>query len=289
MLLSGLLFVCVTGIIRHLGSDLPAAQAAFLRYIFGLALIAPVLFRAKRRFPTGRLLNLYFWRGTLHGLGVILWFFAMARIPIADVTALGYTTPIFITIGAALFLGERLHLHRIGALCGAFVGMLVVLRPGLETIHIGAWAQIAAAPLFAASLLIAKRLSDTEHPSDVVAMLSVFCTLVLLPFALWEWRTPTGVELFWLFMTSVFATSGHYTLTKAFAAAPITVTQPVTFLQLLWATLLGVTLFGEQPDVWLFVGGAIIVAAVTYISHRESVVARRARDGELAHRSKKLS
>jgi drug/metabolite transporter (DMT)-like permease len=278
MLTSGLLFVCVTGIVRHLGSNLPAAEAAFLRYAFGLVLIAPVFFRLKNPIPAGALLKLYFWRGMLHGLGVILWFYAMARIPIADVTAIGYTTPIFITIGAAVFLGERLRAHRIAALAVAFVGMLVILRPGLETIKIGAWAQIAAAPLFAGSLLLAKHLSDTERPADVVAMLSVFCTLVLLPFALWEWKTPTGTELAWLFLTSVFATTGHYALTKAFAAAPITVTQPVTFLQLIWATLIGVVLFDEQPDTWLFVGGAIIVGAVTYIAHRETVAARRRRD-----------
>jgi drug/metabolite transporter (DMT)-like permease len=277
MLTSGLLFVCVTGIVRHLGSELPAAEAAFLRYVFGLLLISPVFLRLKNPIPAGRLLKLYFWRGTLHGLGVILWFFAMARIPIADVTAIGYTTPIFITVGAALFLGERLRLHRMVALGAAFVGMLVILRPGFETIQLGAWAQIAAAPLFAGSLLLAKHLSDTERPTDVVAMLSVFCTLVLLPFALWEWKTPTGTELFWLFLTSVFATTGHYALTKAFAAAPITITQPITFLQLLWATLLGVALFDEQPDVWLFVGGAIIVTSVTYIAHRETVLARRLR------------
>ncbi len=278
MLITGFLFVGVTAVVRHLGSDMPAAQAAFLRYVIGLALILALFFYEGRKFPGGRLLAMYWWRGFFHALGVILWFFAMARIPIADVTAIGYTTPIFITIGAAIFLGERLHVRRIAAVISAFIGMLVILRPGLEVVHIGAWAQFAAAPLFATSLLMAKRLSDNQDPTDVVTMLSIVCTLVLLPFALWDWRAPTMTELAWLSLTAVFATAGHYTLTKAFAAAPITVTQPVSFLQLVWATLLGVTLFGEPADIWLFVGGAIIVGAATYISHRESVVAKRHRE-----------
>jgi drug/metabolite transporter (DMT)-like permease len=102
-------------------------------------------------------------------------------------------------------------------------------------------------------------------------MLSIFCTLTLLPGALLQWRDPTGTELFWLFMTAVLATLGHYTLTRAFQAAPITVTQPVAFVQLVWATLLGTLVFGEPVDPWLFVGGGIIIAAATYIAHREAI------------------
>ena len=117
--------------------------------------------------------------------------------------------------------------------------------------------------------MIAKKLTETEDPAVIVAMLSVFCTLALLPGAMAQWRPPTGVELAWLFTTAVFATLGHYTLTKAFQAAPITVIQPVSYLQLMWALLLGVLVFGEPVDPWVFVGAAVIVAAVTYISFRE--------------------
>ena len=193
----------------------------------------------------------------------------MARIPIVEVTAIGYTAPIFTTIGAALFLRERLYAHRVIGVVAGFLGTLIILRPGFETVEIGALAQLAAAPFFAASFLIAKKLTETEDPAVIVAMLSVFCALALLPGAMAQWRPPTGVELAWLFTTAVFATLGHYTLTKAFQAAPITVIQPVSYLQLMWALLLGVLVFGEPVDPWVFVGAAVIVAAVTYISFRE--------------------
>jgi len=135
---------------------------------------------------------------------------------------------------------------------------------------------LIAAPLFAVSFLIAKKLTESESPAVIVAMLSIFCTLTLLPGALLEWRSPTGGELFLLFLTAVFATAGHYTLTRAFEAAPITVTQPVAFLQLVWAALLGLIAFGEPLDPWIFLGGGIVVGAVTYIAHREAVAVGRA-------------
>jgi drug/metabolite transporter (DMT)-like permease len=277
MLLTGVLFVFVTGIVRHLGSDLPAVEAAFIRYAVGTALMLPAFAALLRRPPGGRQMRLYAARGFVHGFGVMLWFYAMQRIPIAEVTAIGYTAPIFVTIGAAMFLGEPLALRRVAAVLAAFAGAVIILRPGLHEISLGQLAQLGAAPLFAASYLMAKSFTASEDSGAIVAMLSLFCTLTLLPGALWQWRQPTGEELGWLALTAVFATAGHYTLTKAFEAAPITVTQPVQFLQLVWATLLGMAVFGEPADPYVLAGGGIIVASATYISHREAVLARRAR------------
>ena len=146
MVLTGLIFVCVTGIVRHLGSDIPAVQAAFIRYVIGLALILPFMLRALRRQPLHNSLTMYTARGFVHGIGVILWFYAMARIPIAEVTAIGYTAPIFVTIGAALFLGERLHVRRIVSVAVGFLGALIILRPGFQEISWGQLAQLGAAP-----------------------------------------------------------------------------------------------------------------------------------------------
>ena len=124
--------------------------------------------------------------------------------------------------------------------------------------------------MFACSFLLAKRLTSLESSTAIVAYLSVFVTLVLLPPALIVWRTPTLVELGWLLATASCATAGHYTLTQAFRAADITVTQPIQFLQLVWATMLGLLVFGEQPEVWTWVGGGMVVASATFIAHRES-------------------
>jgi len=276
MATTGLLFVFVIGTVRWLGAGIPAAESAFIRYVFGLILILPFILPALRRGMTRRVLAVYSVRGLAHALAVILWFYAMARIPIAEVTAIGYTSPIYITIGAALFFGERMALRRIMAVVASFIGAMIILRPGIQEISSGQLAQVASAPLFAVSYLIAKRLTVNENPTVVVGMLSAFVTLALAPFAFAVWQTPTMTQLIGLALVAVFATLGHFAMTKALQAAPLMVTQPVTFLQLVRSTLLGVLAFGEPADFWVLLGGAVIIASVSFISYREWVLSRRA-------------
>jgi len=273
MAVSGMLFVAMTATVRLAGDELPVAQAAFIRYAIGLALVAPLLLRLRVRLPPPRPAGLYALRGLVHGGAVIFWFYAINRIPLAEVMALSYTTPVFVLIGAALFLGEPLKTERAIALAVASLGVLIVLRPGFDRIETGQLAQLAAAPLFAASALIAKRLTRSEEPAMIVFMLTLCCGLVLAVPALADWRSPSAQALFWLGLTAVFATGAHYAQTRGFHAAPITLTQPMTFLQILWSALAGWWLFGDHPDVWVFVGGGVILAAVAAVSGRE---ARRA-------------
>jgi drug/metabolite transporter (DMT)-like permease len=219
---------------------------------------------------------LFGWRGLAHSVGVGLWFFAMARIPIADVTAMNYLSPIYVTLGAALFLGERLAARRIIAVLMALVGALIILRPGFREVGPGHIAMVFTAIFFGASYLLAKILSERCSAAVVVAMLSISVTIGLAPLALMNWVTPTAWELLILMGVATLATAGHYTMTLAFSAAPLTVTQPVTFLQLVWAVALGVLVFGEPLDPWVIMGGTLIVGSVSFISWREAVLKRKA-------------
>ena len=151
------------------------------------------------------------------------------------------------------------------------------MRPGFQEINSGQLAQLCAAPIFAASFLMAKRMTDNQDAAVIVSMLTIFCTIALMPGAIYYWQTPSLYEVVCLFFAALSATCGHYTLTRAFKAAPITVTQPLSFLQLVWATLLGVTLFDETVNFYVILGGGIVVASVTYISHREAKAAREIR------------
>ncbi|MCO8145779.1 DMT family transporter [Rhodovulum tesquicola] len=275
MLLTGANFVAVTALVKHVGDAVPAPQAAFLRYLLGLVFLAPMLGPLLRAGIDRRGLAQYSVRGLVHALGVICWFYAMTRIPIAEVTAMNYLNPVYVTIGAALVFGERLALRRILAIAVAFAGVLVILRPGFRELSDGHLAMIFTALFFGASYLMAKRLSERDSAAVVVAMLSLTVTLALAPLALAVWVTPTLSQLFWLFLVAFFATAGHYSMTMAFRAAPLAVTQPVTFLQLVWATLLGWLVFDEAADGWVILGGAMIVAAVVFISWREATLKRR--------------
>jgi len=275
MLVTGLLFVAVTALVKHGAQDLPAAQSAFLRYVIGLIFLVPLLRPILAAGLSRKQIILFGWRGVAHSIGVILWFFAMTRITVAEVTAMNYMAPIYITIGAALFLGERLALRRILAIGLAFIGALIILRPGFRELNSGHYAMLATAVLFAISYLMAKQFSGQVSAAVIVGMLSIFCTIGLAPFAFAVWQTPTVAEIGWMALVALFATGGHYTMTLAFAAAPVTVTQPVTYLQLIWATLLGLWAFGEAVDGWVLLGGGFILGSVTFITIRETMLKRR--------------
>ena len=275
MLLTGAFFVGVTVVVKHLGSDLPAAESAFLRYAIGLIFIVPLLPAMLKHRPDRTALSLFGLRGLVHSLGVILWFYSMSRIPLAEVTAMNYLAPVYVMIGAALFLGDKLSLRRMMAVGIALIGTLIILRPGFREVSEGHIAMLGTGFLLGSSYLIAKKLTDQVSAGVLVGWLSITVTIGLAPFARAVWVAPTGRELLWISLVALFATSGHYTMGMAFRAAPISVTQPVTFLQIVWATVIGTLVFGEAADGFVIFGSALIVAAVSYTSWREAV-ARRA-------------
>ncbi len=282
MLVTGLCFIMVTALVKYMGPHLPAAEAAFLRYIIGLVFLLPTIGTLRMAHLTRRQWSLFGVRGFCHALGVILWFFAMTRIPIAEVTAMNYLAPIYVTIGAAVFLGERLAARRIVAVCLGLLGAAIILRPGFREFSMGHLAMLLVALFFAGSYLLAKILAAEVKPTLIVAMLSIFVTLGLAPFALPVWVAPTWHEIIILGAVAFFATAGHYSMTLAFAAAPVTVTQPVTFLQLIWATALGVLVFGEAIDIWVVIGGFVILGSVTFITWREAMLKRQITPAGLA-------
>lgn len=278
MAAAGLSFVGVNGIVRYLGTGLPAAQSAFIRFGFGLLFLLPALWAMRgRRFPAGvgRLILL---RGGMHVVAVIFWFYAMARVPVAEMSAIGFLGPVTVLVLGGLLLGEGLGPGRMLAVSIAVAGGLIVLRPGLRELSLGHLSQLCATLFFSMSYLLAKRLSREAPASVLVAMLSVTVTLGLMPLALWQWQPVRLEQLLWLAGVAGFATAGHYAMARAFAAAPLGVTQPVTFLQLLWASILGAAVFGEPVDGWVIGGGALIILAISANTWAE---ARRDRVGAL--------
>lgn len=275
MVVTGLMFVAVTAIVKYVGSDLPAAEGAFLRYLLGLVFLIPMIRPIVAAHLTRRQVKLFAIRGIVHTAAVILWFFAMARIPIAEVTAMNYLTPVYVTLGAALFLREPLPPRRLAAVVAALIGAVIILRPGAREVDAGHIAMLFTALFFSIGYLTAKQLSGEVSAAVVVGMLSITVTIGLAPFAYAVWVTPTLAQVGWMFLVACFATAGHYSMTLAFAAAPLTVTQPVTFLQLVWAVMLGALVFSEGIDGWVILGGAVIMASVSFITWREAL-ARRA-------------
>ncbi|MBS0517996.1 MAG: DMT family transporter [Proteobacteria bacterium] len=282
--LRGILWVGFSGVLfalLNVFSLIPAQHLnsyvmAFLRYFFGSLFLLPIIFHRGLygSLRTGRV-ALHVSRGALHTAGMFLWFIGLPLTTLASVTALGFTGPIFITIGAALFLGEDVRLRRWIAVIVGFMGAMIIIRPGVGDIGIGALCILASTPIFSASNLISKALARTDSANTIVIWQNITIVLFAAPVALWFWETPTWADLVWFVAAGLCGTLGHLCQQNGYQLADITLLQPIGFLSLLWNALLGFMLFSQRPDVWTFVGAAVIFGSAMYISHREAV--RRAR------------
>ncbi len=269
MVLTTILFVAVTATVRFLEGEVPAPQAAFLRYLIGTLLLTPALITLIKVKPEKALMNKFILRGLVHSIGVTMWFYAMSVMPVAEVTAIGFLTYIFVSVGASIFLKEKLHKHRLSAILISFIGALIILRPGFKEIGNGQIGMLIATIVFTASYLIAKIVSKERSSSEIVAMLSIFTTIFLFPSAIYVWE-PLSIKAFLvLTLTAVIATVGHITMTKAIKLAPMVTTQPILFLQLVWASMVGFFLFDENVDPFVIIGGTIIMICVCYVAYRE--------------------
>ena len=275
MVLTTILFVGVTATVRYLEGEVPAPQAAFLRYAIGTLLLTPSLITLIKIKPNKPLMSKFLLRGLVHSFGVTLWFYAMSVMPVAEVTAIGFLTYIFVSIGACIFLKEKLHKHRITAVIISFLGALIILRPGFKVIESGQLGMLMATVVFTASYLIAKIVSKERSSSEIVAMLSIFTTIFLIPSAIYSWE-PLSIKAFLILsFTALIATVGHITMTKAIKAAPMVVTQPILFLQLVWASMVGLFIFNEKFDPFVILGGTIIMLCVCYVSYREHILGKK--------------
>ncbi|MFI4998952.1 MAG: DMT family transporter [Reyranellales bacterium] len=282
--LRGILWVASSGVLFALlnvftlipAHHLNSYVLAFLRYSFGSLFLVPIFFRlgAYRALHTRRL-PLHLFRGAIHTSGMMLWFVGLPLTTLASITALGFTGPIFVTIGAALFLSEDVRLRRWIAILVGFGGAMIIIRPGVGDIGVGALCILASTPIFSASNLISKALARTDSANTIVIWQHVVIVICAAPFAIWFWQMPEWTDVLWFLAAGLCGTLGHLCQQSGYQLADITLLQPIGFLSLLWNTLLGFFLFSQQPDIWTFVGAAVIFASALYISHREAV--RRAR------------
>ena len=269
---SGLFFTGLNASVKELAGEMPPLFVSWGRWIAGLVVIVPILlWRSGIRGLATRDLKLHCFRGLFHTSGYGLWYEAVAWLPLATMAALGFTGPIFVTLGAALFLGERVQARRWLAVAIGFAGMLVIARPGMTDMNPGIWMMLAAIPLIAGSNLVAKAVSGRDLPALVVFWQTVIAALCFTPFGLWFWQTPTLAQLGLFAAAGVFGTLGYFFITWSYRLLEISALQPVSYIGIVWAALMDVAVWGKTSDLWTFVGAAIIVAATSTIAHREAV------------------
>jgi drug/metabolite transporter (DMT)-like permease len=274
--LAGILFSILNVLMRDVTLDVHPFVVCFWRYLFGTLALLPVIMNSgvgvlRVAKPGNHLI-----RSLVHTGGLGLWFYALPLIPIAETTALGFTTPLFITLGAIFLLQEQVGLRRLVAVGIGFVGMLIILRPGFAELSHGSILMLISAPLFAGSNLLAKLVARDDSITAIVTWQSLLISLFCLPAAILVWELPSLTQFLWLILGGALGTAGHLALSQSYKVADITAVQPIGFLTLVWATLLGYAIFGDKPDLWTWIGAAVIFAANTYISHRELVRRGRA-------------
>ena len=268
MIVSSMLFSVVMLAVRLCLDDLPPTQTAALRYVVGICLLLPVAGRMLPQLWRSPVRGALVGRGMIHATGVSLWFFSINAIPLADVNAILNLSPVWATIGAALFLGERLRLRRVMAILISFAGALIIIKPGFSTIGAGIMAVMVTAACFAFSDLIAKQLKAHHDDTFIILALSVTITLVSLPFALLVWQPMSLLNWMGILVIGVAATLGHVTLMRSFAG-PMWAAQAGKYIQLLFVILFGIALFDEIPTASTLLGALVVLGGVSYIAVRE--------------------
>ena len=269
--LSGFLFVVLNTIIRGLTLQMHPMQAQFMRYISSVIVMAPLVARAGLAAYMPHRFSGQFARGAMHCVGLTLWFSALPRIPLADTTAIGFTGPIFIMLGAFLFFRETMRWDRwLAALIG-FAGVVVVVAPGLSGSGSGySLLMLASSPIFAASFLMTKALTRTDRAEVIVLWQAITVSLFSLPLAWWFWAPLGAGQWLGFLLAGVFGVASHYCVTRGFAVADISSTQSVKFLDLVWASAMGWLVFSESPSRNTLIGGCVICGATLWIAHREA-------------------
>ena len=271
------MFSGMHALVRQLSGDLHPFEIAFFRSLFGLLAALPIVYRLGRASLHSHNPKLVMIRGTLGAASLIIWFYGLSTVPLAEATAISFTSAIFGSIGAVLVLGERMRLRRSTAALLGFIGVLVILRPGAGVATFGALLVLLAAVLWGVNTVIVKNLARTDSSLSIVVWTGFTLSLMTLVPALVVWRTPTATEFMWLALLGAFGAVGSLAWTQALKMVEATFIIPVDFTRLVWASVLGYFMFAEVPDVWTWVGSALIVGSTCYIALREAHLAREAR------------
>jgi len=274
---SALCFTIMHALVARVSQEVPPIEVAFFRNLFGFIVLLPAIIRSRFiAFRTTKL-HLHALRGGLNSVSMMMFFSALAITPLAEATALSYTAPLFMTIGAVLILHEKIHIRRIAALVFGFIGALIVLRPGVVPIGLGPLLVIGSTVLWAGSMLDIKILARTDSSLTIATYMVVFLMPITLVAALFVWQWPTWEQLGLMFLVGACGSAGHMLFNEAFRHGDTTALMPIDFTKLIWASIIGFLFFGQMPDMWTWIGGTVIFASATYLSYREHQIARRAK------------
>ena len=270
MIVASCLLGTLSMLVRHTASDLHPFEIAFFRNFAQFALMLPWVFAVGVSVMKTRRVWAHVRRSAFGICAMLTWFSVLTMMPIAEATAISFSAPLFTTAGAALFLREQVGVRRWTATVFGFLGVLMIIRPGIQEVGTPQLLALLAAAMIAGSMLSNKSLARTENTNAMVVWMGVFMSLFSLPPAISVWQWPVGVTWVWLIGLGAVATLAHVCINRAFHAADASFIAPYGFVQIPFIAVMGYVAYEELPDLWTWLGSAVIIASGVYIARREA-------------------
>ncbi|MDV7340700.1 DMT family transporter [Terasakiella sp. A23] len=267
---------CLSGMIRYMSGVIPALEMVFFRNLFSWFFMMPMVAHAGWKTLKTTRTKAHILRAIFGTLAMSCWFMGLTLIPISEATALNFTVPLFTTLGAALFLGEKVKSHRWIALCIGFAGTLVIVRPGMQEVQLGTILILASSIFMSCTFLTVKRLSSTDHPATIVFYMGLFMTPMSLVGAAPVWVWPEPSHYVWLIGMGFSAAVGHFAMAKAMSCADASVSMPFSFTHMIFASAIAYFFFAESIDLYTWIGAGIIFSSTLYIVRREAALKKKA-------------
>ena len=279
-ILSIVLFSIMVIFIRKASENLHVLEVVFFRNLLAFIVMLPLLRSTGLAAIKMNNTRLFFMRGFVGAIGMIAGFTCLTLIPLAQATAISFSQPLFITIGATLFLGEIIKARRIAAIIVGVIGMLIIVQPGFNSFSFGIMLAIISALALSVNALIVKKLTITDSPQAIIMWMVIMLIPITFIPAITVWQWPSFETWLYLWGIAILGTLAHFSWTKSYVMAEITSLEPIGFIKLPIIALLGWMIFAEIAGTWTWVGGLIIFMSTIYISQREAKAANSLKPNE---------
>ncbi len=249
--------------------ELNVFTTGFLRFFFGFLIITPYILKTKFEVFSTKNLKIHVLRSALNLPAMLLGFAALAMLPLEKMTAIHFIVPIIVTILAVIFLKEKIYLYRSIALVMGFLGMLIILRPGIIDISIGIYMALISSLIWSVVIILTKKVSKDDSAITILSHQYVYMSLFSFPLVIYFWDQPSLKTIIFILCAAISGTILHIALNHAYKLVDVTMTQPYSFLGLVVSSIIGYFVFSDKPDFYTWLGASVIFCGVLLISYRE--------------------
>ena len=249
--------------------ELNVFTTGFLRFFFGFLIITPYILKTKFEVFSTKNFKIHILRSALNLPAMLLGFAALAMLPLEKMTAIHFIVPIIVTILAVIFLKEKIYLYRSIALVMGFLGMLIILRPGIIDISIGIYMALISSLIWSVVIILTKKVSKDDSAITILSHQYVYMSLFSFPLVIYFWDQPSLKSIIFILCAAMSGTILHIALNHAYKLVDVTMTQPYSFLGLVVSSIIGYFVFSDKPDFYTWLGASVIFCGVLLISYRE--------------------